>query len=419
VGNLYNFKFLISDVKIRPRKLLAVALIIGGTLAWWITITENFPKIFEMVVGQQLWIYVSEAVFLGSGAITAIIGSALSDRINRRKLLIYWISLGVLSTAALAFFTGTLFSLVISVLLGISIGLGFPSCIAMLPDLTLVEERGRVSGFIIFSSFVLILIAFVFVTEFNLGINGTILFALILRSTSFLALGLDPCSREKEAAKPWLSVLASREFALYLVPWTVFNVAGELVSAVWRSLPQTPIYAAALSTGYDLRWFGVAVFGIIAGFSADRLGRKAPFIAALVLMGVSFVLIGFDTSPISVIAYFAISGMSWSFLMVIYLAVIGDVAISGSKEKFCAFVIFIPLLAYMAVRGIVPSISTWIPAANTLSPVLSIIVFASIIPVFVAKETLSAKKIRERRMKEYLEKVGKLVIESRKSAKAQ
>jgi hypothetical protein len=54
--------------------------------------------------------------------------------------------------------------------------------------------------------------------------------------------------------------------------------------------------------------------------------------------------------------------------------------------------------------------------AVTLSSILSIIIFVSIIPVLRATETLPESTIREKEAREHIKKVEKLVEESRKKA---
>jgi MFS family permease len=128
----------------------------------------------------------------------------------------------------------------------------------------------------------------------------------------------------------------------------------------------------------------------------------------------SFALLGLATSPLSVLVYLTISGIAWGGFMVIYIAVLGDLAFSGSKEKFYALGMGIPLIIYMSLSAIPTAVGIIVPA-NVLSPVLSIILFLSVIPVLYASETLPETKMRERRLREHVRKVGKLVEESRKT----
>jgi len=131
------------------------------------------------------------------------------------------------------------------------------------------------------------------------------------------------------------------------------------------------------------------------------------------MLGVSFAFLGLATSPLSVIVYYTISGVAWGFLIVIYLAVPGDVGFPGSREKFYALGITIPLIIYMGFSAI-SSLSDLSLPPNLLSPILGIILFLSIIPVLRAREVLSNKKLYERRMKEHVDKIGKLIKESKR-----
>jgi MFS family permease len=133
----------------------------------------------------------------------------------------------------------------------------------------------------------------------------------------------------------------------------------------------------------------------------------------MVMLGVSFALLGLATSPLSVLVYYTISGIAWGFLMVVYLAVPGDLALPGSKEKFYALGITIPLIIYMGLPAISEFLNVGVPA-NALSSVLSIIIFVSVIPVLRAAETLPESKVRERKMREHVREVGKLLQKSKK-----
>jgi hypothetical protein len=53
-------------------------------------------------------------------------------------------------------------------------------------------------------------------------------------------------------------------------------------------------------------------------------------------------------------------------------------------------------------------------SASSFSLILSVILFLSIIPILRAKESVSGQKIRERKMKEHVNKIGKLYKSLRK-----
>jgi MFS family permease len=159
-----------------------------------------------------------------------------------------------------------------------------------------------------------------------------------------------------------------------------------------------------------MHYMGAGIGAVIAGFVADRFGRKQPIIIGLVMLGISFGFLGLATSSLSLFVYLTISGFAWGFLIVVYLAVPGDVSLPGLKERFYALGIVLPLIIYAGL-GASAMLLNIVAPADSLSSVLSIILFLSVIPVLRAKETLAREKISERKMKEYVERVGKTIQE--------
>jgi hypothetical protein len=94
-----------------------------------------------------------------------------------------------------------------------------------------------------------------------------------------------------------------------------------------------------------------------------------------------------------------------------YLTVPGDLSPRGSREKYYALGIVVPLIIYAGLVAASELLGISVPASSA-SSVLSIIIFMSIIPLLRAVETLPATKIAEREMSEHLKKVGKILSES-------
>jgi MFS family permease len=397
-----NLGFLTKDVKIQSRKLFAVTTLASGSLAWVYLIYFSFDSTFKSITTDLFWVYVAKTLFLSFGALSAIFGSVISGKVDRRRLLWLSTTLGVVATAALAVFPGTIFSMLIFALIGISLGLVILVSWAFLADCTVVEERARVSGLIFLETFVMVIFSLALVEIFSLGLIGVVLLGILLKSTSYIALFLDPCDRESGKEKSWRAILAHRDFTFYLFPWLMFNIASGLTSFVWTGLPPEPGYEWAQTVGNPLHILGAGVFGFMGGFMADRLGRKLPIIIGMVMLGVSFAWLGIATSPLSVLVYLTLSGIAWGFLMVVYLSIPGDLAIHGSKEKFYALGIVIPIIIYMGIPAVSEFLNIGLPA-NALSSVLSIILFLSVIPIFRAKETLPEHKMRAREISEYLD----------------
>ncbi len=414
---VFTLGFLTANLTISKRKMIAVAILIASTLVWFFFLDTYFDEIFSpgqitpTDIAGGYWITVGKSLFLGSAAFSAIIGSIISEKVERRKFLYLWIAFGALVAGSLAVFQGLSFFLFVSVLLGISLGLGFPSCIAFLADSTTPEERGRVSGVTILATFLVVFPVVAIPPLLGFGLTAVILLCLI-RIAGFAAFFLDPIKREKGKGDSWLEIFSNKEFAYYIFPWLMVNIADGLRLLIWGNFQVFPEFNEIVQIGYYIRYLGVGFFSFVAGVASDRIGRKTPIIIGLILMGVSFAFLGY-MSTISLFLFLILSGVAWSFLFVVYFSVLGDLASKFSKERFYALGWITPISILMGFSSLAGVFYLTAPL-SFVSPILSIILFLTIIPILVAEETLPKAKIRKRRLREHTEKVGKLVQESRR-----
>jgi len=417
-----------ADFKISRRNFAAVTFLASGALAWFFVIYSFMSDIFTFIKVDTFWFYVGQAVFVGSTILSVIVGAMIAGKINVKRLLWAWIALGVLTTSSLLVFQGIFFSLLVSVLLGVSFGLGLPCSLGFLLNYTASEGRGRAAGAMIFETFALAVVA-VIVSDIALQVFASsdmagitiVLLCIGLRSISIIGLVLTPFQREPGKERSWKIIFGNRTLILYLIPWIMFNIAVGLMSFVtnWiRQLPNfTDTYKQSLDLGNAIHFLMPVFFALISGFVADRFGRKQPVIFGMIILGASFALLVY-TSPLSLMVYLTLSGVAWGFLTVVYFTVPGDLAYAGSQEKFYALCAILPFIINLGIGGLANFSGIGIPAA-ALSSILTIIIFASIIPVLRAPETLSESVIREKEAKEHVKKVEKLVEESRKKSKSQ
>jgi len=397
-----------ANFKISSRTFSAVVFLTGGSLAWFFLIWNYLDRILIL---SPDWLNVGALFFYGFAVLSAIIGIILVKRVQLRKFLWLWVILGLISTAVLTFSFGLAFSLFSAAFLGFSLGLGLPSSMAFLADSTTVVERGKVAGTTILGTFVL-----AFTGIGIAGIFGSTAFAIVLvcvaiRSTSVLALVVDKYQPEKEKMAIQLLKPAYKEFIFYIAPWFIFNIAADLALNMIQS---NALYQSATSTGNFLRFPLIAVFGFGQGIIADRFGRKQGVIIGLVMLGIGFFILGFFLQSFSVIVYYAISGVAWGSLFAIYLIVPGDLAPFGTRATVYALSIVAPLII-MGVIPLIPVLDVLAQNASRFSQALSVLLFLSIVPVLLAKETLSESYVSERKMRSYLEKVGKLVKENKRT----
>ena len=374
---------------------------------WFFLLSVYFVDLFVQVTANPFWVTIGQVLFIGTGILSAILGSLISDKIDRRRFLWSWIALGVISTALLALFQGILFSVLSSILLGLSLGLGLPSSLAFLADFTAVEERGRTAGTSILITFIMAFLAIAIANILHSTLLVIVLLLIVVRSTSFLSFVLEKSETKRVEYKSRLPKPDYKELSFYLFPWIMFVIASVIASNL---IPTTEELQWAVSTGTVIRYAFIALFGFIWGIVADHNGRKQPIIIGLVVLGISFALLSISISTFSVIAYLALSGVAWGSFLTIYLVIPGDLSIPHHREKFYALGTISPLI-------IMFSLLLFLTATPRISPIpfsqiLMMIVILSIIPVWRAKETLLESKIQERKMKEYAERLGKSIQET-------
>ena len=408
-----DMQFIIPTKSIKSKKIIAIAILNAGNLAWYFVIRNQFETLFQVSSGDKTWIYVGSALFYFFAAVSAIIGCALTSKVNHKKFLWSWVTFGVITQGCLILFKGEIVSLIFGPLLGISLGVGFPYSLKLLSDCTAIEERGRISGIYLLLSFIMIASAMVTKIALELGLIGIIIVLMIIKSTGFLALIISDCvvSTEvnyKKRIESWFSVLRKRNLILYLIPWLMFLIVAVLTDhLVWADIQKNADYEMVMEVTRPLNYAGTAIFGLISGIITDRLGRKYPIVAGLVILGISSIFLGIVPSKISVFIHMITMGAAFGFLMVTYTVVPGDIA-SNSKEKIYALIAVIPLTIYGGI-GAIPRALDLTASATILSPILSVILFLSILPVLQAQETLPKKIINERKIKEHMKKVGELM----------
>jgi MFS family permease len=385
---------------------------VSSSFAWLFVFFAFFRETFSHYLNDVGIVYNGYFLFLGFAAFSAIIGSAVSETVNRRKFLIFWIFLGLAANVSLLLIQNLneVYFFFISAVMGVSIGLGFPSCLGFLADCTAIEERARISGIVVLVTLLIVIFSFVFGSAVQFG-TGLVVLLCVLRASSLFTFIMDECGREKSIKiRSWANVLTSKNFLLYLFPWLMFSFIGSLVDHVFRGL-NSPELNSVGTIGGALHYLCWAVFGLLSGIMADRLGRKQPIMIGLIMLGVSFAILGIVTNALTVVIYYAFSGVAWGFLFTVYISVLGDLAFYGSKEKFYAMGAIMPLILTLGFSALTSLFKVTLSVA--VLPIFSLLLFLSILPVLRASETLPKKKREARMLKEHLDKVGKLVKESK------
>jgi MFS family permease len=410
---LVNLNTLTKGITIPLRRLLAVALLFSSSFVWFYLFYTYLGELISPGIPRDsFWLSAGTLLFLVSIAASALLGSAISGRVKRRKMLLAWLFAGVIVTVLVPLFHGDEFIIILGIVAGLTFGVGFPSCQAFLSDSTTPDERGRVAGLTVLITFILVAFLLLAISALSLNSIGILLLAILVRSTGFLSFGLDPIDtdiKEKEP-KPWRTIFGYRDFYLYLIPYLLFMIAAGFVSLFWQGLDSS--YDDAYRAGSILRLVGLSAFAMLAGLMADRMGRKKPIILGLVMLGASYAIVGLLTTPETYFINLLLSGCAWGILIVVYLVVPGDLAFSGTAERFYTLGWVLPLVLWSVVYA-AGNFLRVTPIRDIFSFILTIIMIAAILPLFSAVETLSESKMREREFREYTEKVGKVIQESK------
>jgi MFS family permease len=405
-----NFQFFTGHLTISSRRFIAVTFLTSGTLAWFFLLQVYIDDIFFGITQDDFWVEMCRALFFGFGIFSSLAGGLIAKKLDRKKFFLPWIVLGIISTASLALIQGIVYCVISSILLGLSLGFGLPASMAFLADFTTVEERGRVSGTTILETFIIAFLTIAIARIPNSIIANIVLIAVV-RSISLLALILDKSEPGPPIEKTSVPNPTLKKIIFYIVPWMMFVVAS---SFAWNLIPETEQYESVRALATVFRYAFIAIFGFFGGIFADRIGRKTPIITGLIILGVSFGLLGFVMSPESAFIYLIASGIAWGLFLTIYLAIPGDLSISGSREKFYALGTIAPMIILFGYSMADPAIF-FNMSASSFSQILSIILFVSIIPILLAEETLEESKIRKRKMEEHIQRVAKIAHDVKKS----
>jgi MFS transporter, ACDE family, multidrug resistance protein len=403
-----NFSALTDGIQISLKKFLSIVLLFSTTLSWFYIFNEYVLGSILFKNLGTIWVTLGNLLFFVFIVASGLIGSSIIEKVGRRRLMLFWVAFGLVTTALVFFAHELWFILLLSALLGVAFGLGFPTCQAFLTESTTDEERGRVAGVAILVSFLIVVVVVSLADA--IGVLALVVLALALKGSNLVTLAIDKCEQKAGLPLSWRGVLGKRSFILFAIPWFVFQITNGL--ALFGKVPDE--FASVALVSQEVQFVGTIVTLPIAGLLADRLGRRNLIIGGLLMLGVSYVVFGVVNTLAMYTIYSIISGVAWGLMAVGYMIVIlGDISSKyNPKEKFYALGgILIPLLIFPIFLAIQQLSHIQVPL-NSLSSVLSIVIFLSIIPALRAPETLSENKIHDRRLQEHLKKVEDLLKES-------
>jgi len=388
------------------RSFLPALILVANSFTWY-TITS---MLFEQIV-DELNLFEHETFaalsfyYLAIG-FSVVLGATFVR--SRRRLLLFWILMGTASSSSLLLIGCYLpiSAYLVALFVGISIGVGLPSCLAYFIDATSIDNRGMLGGI---AWCITSLGMFLFMIGMSILSYFSIILALII--FRFLALIIFSVTSKKakapfkeQAIPSYFMILGSKRLILYLLSWIMFCLVNWMELPIIENVFGQELFALSGLIEFTLS----GVFALLAGLFSDKIGRKRVIVAGFVFLGIGYAVLGlFLHLQIAWYIYMVLDGVAWGIFAVVFFMVLwGDLAENAQKERFYLIGGLPYLLAgYLSVL-VKPYVLSIQP--NTLFSLASLFLFLAVLPLLYVHETLPEKKIQERELKDYIEKAKKI-----------
>ncbi|MEM3774291.1 MAG: MFS transporter [Candidatus Bathyarchaeia archaeon] len=285
-----------------------------------------------------------------------------------------------------------------------SFGISLPTVISCFKDITNEENRAKM-GSVIMLSVIFGIFSLKFLMSEDMLLNSVVL--AFWRSLEIFGLILlKRFLEEKRGVSPsFILVLRSRSVFLYLFPWAMFSLINYLSWPISAKIYSMDFVNFLTVTGNVI----AGISALLAGFAADKVGRKRTLIFGFIIFGLGYALLGIN--PYNVYAwqfYTIVDGIAWGIFYVIFLVTIwGDLAHDKPSEKFYAIGI-IPYLVSNFLRETLGQIITDIIPEYAIFSFAALFLFLAVVPLMFAPETLPEKTLKERELRSYIEKAKRV-----------
>lgn len=380
------------------KDLFLVSFLPYNAFIWLYVVQIMIDRILSDLQVQYAQNIIIWLIFYTSILGSLIFGSFLLNVMSRLKFLYLWVLLGVVSSSIAMFSCFTGMHVLLTILSGVSFGLGIPSCFAYLADYTSIENRGRVSGIIFLVTNLSAPPLVILSRMFDLVTISIIL--TIWRASSLIIFFLKPPEMIVPETKRdifFTSSLKDKSFILYLTAWLMFNFIDGFEKPILDYIFKDFFYVmVAPIVG--------SFFALIGGILCDRVGRKRVVIYGFVSIGIAYAIIGIAPATLFSWYFFVtIESISWGIFFVTFILVLwGDLSRSGTREEYYA-IGGAPFFLSDIVRLLSASLVTLIPMTSAFS-LASFFLFLAVLPLLYAPETLPEKKIELRKLRKYVEK---------------
>ena len=398
----------ISNILLQ-RDFLAVFIVVVNAFSWYFPLYLFFESTLEKLQMEYTFLLAAFGVQCAAAVGFAIVGTALVKRFpSRDAFLSVWMFVGIIASILMVTLEtfNVAYVLLVSFLLGISLGLGFPSCLAYFGDYNIGENRGELAGITFFAS-CLCMFFVGFLVSFSTLVAGVLILAA-WRGIGLLLFLLarpkkDYC-KENTIEVSYKSVLLDRSLLLYLVPWIMFCLINFIEYPVLNNL-----FGKDFASFITIVEFGVGgLVALIGGRFADSVGRKRIVIIGFITLGIGYAVLGLFPSIIfSWYLYLILDGIAWGiFSLMFYLVIWSELAGNRIKEKYYLIGI-LPFLISSYIQILFTPYAKLIDVSAAFS-LASFFLFLAVLPLLYAPETLPKKNIERRQLRKYAEEAKKI-----------
>lgn len=272
------------------------------------------------------------------GLVGGMVGGALTDRLGRRKPILFGLVFSALSTLSLGLVNNYNMLIPLAVLVGLLSDVGGPAHSAMIADILPVNQRQEgfgilrvvanlawiigptIGGFVANRNFFLL-----FVADVVMSLIVAVLFYILIPETK-------PTPRAGEQGESVLSTFKGYGVVLRDGAYMAFLVAGVLMGLVYQQMYNSlSVYLrdahGIQSQGYGFLMTTSAVTVILLQFQVTRkIKSHAPFL--LMALGTLFYMAGFSM--------FGFVNAYWLFMLAIVIITIGEMIIMPTSQALTA-----------------------------------------------------------------------------------
>ena len=399
----------VFEKRIPLRKFAAALFLVSNSLVWYILTNSILTSDLQKLSLTQNEFFLVLGTYYAGIALAAIAGATLFRR-SRARWMWIWILFGAAMTAVVPVLLANnlLMNFLVSLVFGISTGVGLPSCLAYFADATSVENRGTYGGItwgaIGLSVLVLELVIVVGKLDAAQSFGALALWRLIGFAV-FFPISRGQSKTDSDArVQSYKSILDRRDMMLYLLPWVLFSLVNFIEAPILRNSFGDNM--ADLAAIFEVVISGVVA--VVAGFVADLVGRKRIAITGFILLGLEYAFLSlFSATQTTWYIYTLFDGIAWGmFATVFFMTMWGDLAQDNQKERYY----LLGGLPYLLASFLSQLVTPFVGAIQTSAAfsLASFFLFLAMLPLIYAPETLSERRIREMELKSYLEKAKKV-----------